>query len=252
MTTLSVIVITKNEEHNIRRCLQSVRWADEIIIIDSGSTDKTIDICREFTDKIYSMDWPGYGKQKQRALEKSTGDWVLSIDADETVSPELRKFIQNKIHKSNIGGYHIKVQLVFYGKKIKYAVGSDYHLRLFKRSETHFTEHDVHEKVIVSSHIEKLSSSYAIYHYSFRDVQQLLEKLNKYSSLSAEQKIKSNKKQSFSRGLFSSLLIFLRIYILNGGFLDGKRGFVLAFSFAEGAYYRYVKSYFMSQDNCHE
>ena len=125
MKTLSAIVITFNEESNIRDCLESVKWVDEIIVLDSGSQDKTVEIAREYTHHVFVTDWPGYGVQKQRALEKATSDWVLSIDADERVSLELQKKIKSVIQDSDVDGYRVSRPLIFCGKQIKYANGLD-------------------------------------------------------------------------------------------------------------------------------
>ena len=154
---LSVIVITKDEQDNIEDCLESVKWAEEIIIVDSGSTDKTEAICRKFTDNFYVKDWPGFGIQKQRSLELASREWVLSIDADERVTPELKSEIIDKItQNSNVGGYLIPRLSNYLGKDIYHAGWyPDYTLRLVKRKEVYFTRDIVHEKMIVDGRVQK-------------------------------------------------------------------------------------------------
>ncbi|MBS0358653.1 MAG: glycosyltransferase family 2 protein [Proteobacteria bacterium] len=244
MATLSIIIITKNEAKNIRRCLDSVKFADEIIIVDSGSTDETVNICKEYTNKIIvTEDWPGYGKQKGRALEQTTGDWVLSIDADEEVSDLLRQEILKSIQQTEVAAYSIPVRLIFYGREIKYAVGSDRHIRLFQRKRAKFTDDIIHEDIQVQGRIEKLSGF--IYHYSFDSIDTLVAKMNKYTEMTADQKHQRGSYSSPWRAWISSVWIFIRLYFLKRGFLDGKRGLVLAFSFAEGAFYRHMKLNFL-------
>lgn len=246
MATLSITIITKNEAANIKRCLESIRWADEIIIVDSGSTDNTLDICREYTDKIFSTDWPGYGIQKNRALSYATQDWVLSLDADEEVSPELKIKIQQILKDTqNQDAYTIFRPVVFLGKIIKYATGASYDIRLFKRGCARFTDVSVHEKLEVKGTLGKLSAP--IYHYSFGTVATILEKMNKYTTLVAAQRAERAQKGSIFKAITHAKWMFIKVYFLQRGFLDGKAGFILAVSFAEGAYYRYVKLYCLNQ-----
>ena len=250
MTNLSVIIITKNEERNIRDCLESVKWANEIIVLDSGSTDKTIEIAREYTEKVHSTDWPGYGPQKQRALELASQEWVLTIDADERVSPALQKKIPKLIQSSNFDGYKVKRPLIFCGKLIKYANGTNYQLCLFKRKLAHFTPEIVHESIIVDGAIGKLEEP--LYHLSFETVGNLLDKINLYSSLNAEKRAKQGKKSSLFKAIIHGLWMFFRVYFLKKGFLDGKEGFILAISFAEGSYYRYLKLMYLAENKNHQ
>lgn len=240
MNKLSVIIIAKDEAHNIQRCLESVKWADEIIVLDSGSTDNTITICQKYTEKVYSTDWPGYGAQKARALEKATCDWVLSIDADEQVSDALAKKIQHLLKTdSTHSGIQLPIQLIFLNRKIKYANGSSKHLRLFKRTAAKFTESIVHEDLIIDGDIGNWNTP--IYHYSFANIYQLVNKMNHYTNLVAEQRLQNNRRSSMLKAFLASSWMFFRVYILKRGFLDGGPGLILAYSFAEGAFYRYAK-----------
>lgn len=243
MTQLSVIIITKNEENNIRRALESVKWADEIVVVDSHSTDNTVNICREYTDKVFSCDWPGFGKQKQRALDKASHEWVFSLDADEVVSEALKDSILKTIAQPTQAAYSLQRALYFYNKRIKYAVGSDQPVRLFNAKDCHFTPNLVHEKVIYPGETGMLEGSLA--HYSFADLETLVSRMNQYTSISAEQKYKKGKRPSLLHPIIAGLWTFLNLYIFKGGFRDGAEGLALAVSFAEGAYYRHMKCFFL-------
>jgi glycosyltransferase involved in cell wall biosynthesis len=248
---LSVIIIAKNEEANIARCLESVSFADEVIVLDSGSTDKTVSIAKRYTDKIFLTDWSGYGVQKQRALEKATGDWVLNLDADESVSPELQKEIKKAMVANKKEAYRIPIQMVFYNKPLKYSSSPKRHIRLFKRANAQFSKDIVHEKIILpaGSRIGKIKK--AIKHHSFQDVSHVLYKLNKYSSYSAKIRIAANKKPSFIRVLTATAWMFGRCFILQRGFLDGRLGFMFALFSAQGTFYRGVKQIYQDR-NIHE
>ncbi len=240
MAELSVIIITKNEAQNIRRCLESIKWANEIIIVDSGSDDDTIAICREYTNNIIETDWVGYGKQKNRALSFATKDWVLSLDADEQVSAALKVSIEAiLVSPEKFVAYTIKRPIVFLGKIIKYACGADHTVRLFKRGQARFTDDIVHETIKVDGKIGKLNSP--IFHYSFADVATVIEKMNKYTSLVATQRAAAGKKSSIFKAITHAIWMFIKVYLLKAGFLDGRAGFILSVTFAEGAYYRYIK-----------
>ncbi len=249
MTKLSVTIITQNEAKNIRRCLESVRFADEIIIVDSGSHDETVAICKEFTPHVFQIDWPGYGVQKNNALQKATGEWVLSLDADEEVSTELAAHIEKLMTQATTAeAYAIKRPVVFWNKLIKHACGADQTVRLFKRAHAKFSNDIVHETVVVDGQVGKIEQP--IYHYSFGSIHTIVAKMNKYTDLVAEQRFARGKKSSIFKAVTHAWWMFLKIYILQAGFLDGNAGFVLAVSFAQGAYYRYVKLLYLQTVCC--
>lgn len=244
-TGLSVILITKNEAHNIRTCLESVKWADEIIVVDSGSTDDTIAICREFTPRVYSHDWPGFGAQKNRALDYASKGWVLSLDADERVPPELRTEIQSAMREGCQDAYEIPRLSSFCGRYIHHSGWRpDYVTRLFKRGAGRFSDDLVHERVIATGSTGRLRQS--LLHESFRNTEELLAKINHYSTASALMLHKKNRTASLKKAVAHALWAFLRSYVLRAGFLDGREGFMLAISTAEGTYYRYVKLMLMT------
>ncbi|HLD16138.1 MAG TPA: glycosyltransferase family 2 protein [Coxiellaceae bacterium] len=243
---LSVILICYNEAKRIERCLDSVKWAKEIIILDSGSTDNTVQLCKAYTEHVsVTDDWPGYGLQKARALAKATHEWVLSIDADEVVTPELKNEIEQAIKNTSCSGYKLRRPLLFYGKLIRYADGASHTLRLFQRTKGHISSDIVHETIQVDGPVRSLKSP--LLHYSFDDISDLLAKMNRYSSLSAQKKHQQGKKGGLFTAITHAAWLFIRIYFINLGCLDGKAGFVLAMAFAETAYYRYIKLLYPDQ-----
>ena len=242
---LSVVIIAKNEERNIRRCLSSVQWADEIIVLDSGSDDKTLAIAKEFTDKVYSTDWQGYGVQKQRALANASCDWVLNLDADESVDEVLRADILRAISASDIDAYRVPIQMYFYEKPLRYSSSPKRHVRLFKRKGAQYSDDLVHEKIILPHDARIGSLNHAIVHHSYRDVSHVLTKLNRYSSYSAKIRIKDHKKTSLLKTLVGTAWMFFRCYVVQRGFLDGKEGFLFAIFNAQGSFYRGIKQLYL-------
>lgn len=237
---LSVIIITKNESRHITRCLESVAWADEIIVLDSGSDDDTVALCRRFTDKVFETDWPGFGIQKQRALAKASGDWVLSVDADEWITAELRKEIEKAVTQTDINGFEMPRLSSYCGKEIRHGGWwPDYVMRLFQRMHGRFTGDPVHERIIVTGKIDKLSAP--ILHEAFVDPEEVLHKINHYSSLGAEKLYQAGKRTSLIQAILKGLWSFFRTYCLKAAFLDGREGLMLSISNAEGTYYKYLK-----------
>lgn len=239
-TTISAIIITRNEELNIRACLESLIWVDEIVVVDSGSSDRTVEICREFTDLVYTHDWPGFGPQKNRALGYAGGDWVFSIDADERVSPELREEILLALRQDGPGAYEMPRLSWYCGRFIRHSGWRpDYVLRLFRRGRGRFSEDLVHERVMVHGTVGRLDND--LIHYSFRDLEQVLQVVNRYSTLGAEQKFAAGQRAGLAKAISHGLAEFFSTYLLKGGFLDGRQGLMLAISNGEGTYYKYLK-----------
>ena len=238
---LSVIIITYNEMDNIERCLEAAKWADEIVIVDSSSADDTVKIAKRYTDKVFvTKTWPGFGKQKAKALSYATQEWVLSIDADEVISPELKAEILQVIQKTDHVGFRLPEKTIFSGQIVKYADAMTCHLRLFKRQSGQFDDAPVHENIIMNEgKIGRLSQP--IYHYSFKDVAQLLSKMNQYSSILAEAAIAQGKTSSVFKASLHGLWMFLRVYLLRRGFLDGRIGLILSVARAAGSFYKHVK-----------
>jgi len=238
---LSAIVITRDNERTIGRCVESLAFADEIVVVDSGSTDRTLEICREAGAKVYEADWPGHGPQKNRALERAAGDWVLSIDSDEWVTPELRDEIRHAIDlPAAHPGYLIPRRSSFCGRYMRHSGWwPDYVLRLFRRGSARFTDDHTHERLIVDGRVGRLRAP--IMHEAIVDLDQMLVKMNAYSSSSAAMRHERGARGTLAAAILHGAWAFFRTYFLRLGFLDGREGFILAVANAEGSYYRYVK-----------
>lgn len=246
---LSVIIITKNESANIERCLRSISWADEIIVVDSGSQDNTLEIARGYTEQVYSTDWQGYGVQKQRALDYATGEWVLNLDADESVSEELKEAIAEAIESDTADAYRIPICMNFYGKPMRYSWSPTRHVRLFKRAGARYSSDIVHEKILLPKDFQVEQLSLAIMHHSYQDVSHALYKLNRYSSYSAKIRLQKQAPPYFIQVLIATGWMFFRCFILQRGFMDGKAGFLLAVLSAEGTFYRGMKQLYPDVKN---
>ena len=239
--SLSVIVITKNEEDRIEPCLESVsNWADEIIVFDSGSTDRTVELAKKYTDKVHITDWPGYGPQKQRALKNAVKDWVLSIDADEQVSPELRVEIDTCLKdKPKAIAFRIPWAVHFVGKRLDFGRSGRAPLRFFKREGARFSDAQVHEKVILpKGKIGKLEGR--LLHFSHRNLLQALEKFVQYSWLWAQERQGKGGKTGIASALIHSSWEFFNIYVIRFGFLDGRRGLLMAILFWQYTFNKYA------------
>ena len=239
---LSIIIITKNEEANIQACLDSVRFADQWIIVDSGSTDNTLAIARAAgATVIETTDWPGFGPQKNRALEAATGEWILSLDADERISPALAAEIQAVIGAPVESSYAIPRLSSFCGHFIRHSGWyPDYIVRLFLRNTATFSDSLVHERVIVNQgKTGKLREH--IVHYSYLNDDDYLRKLTQYSSLGAEQAYAAGKRAGLASAIVHAFSAFLRSYVFKRGFLDGRAGLMVAISSAESTYHKYFK-----------
>ncbi|MBU9135527.1 glycosyltransferase family 2 protein [Burkholderia multivorans] len=251
--TLSAIVITKNEARDIGACLASLRpWVDEIVVFDSGSTDGTQAICREHGAVVYETDWPGFGAQKQRALDHAHGKWVLSIDADERVPPKLRDEILACIASPRAELYDIPRRSNYCGTWIHHSGWSpDYVRRLFMRGRAHFSDDLVHERVIGDRDARCARLVTPLLHYTYRDFSEVLGKIDSYSSFSATQKVARGKSGGLRQAVLHGLWTFIRTYVVKLGFLDGRMGFILAVSNAETSYYRYLKMMLISDGHNH-
>lgn len=244
--TLSITIITKNEQANIRRTLESVKWADEIVVIDSGSTDDTVSICREYTSNVSIQDWPGFARQKNRAIDASTGDWVLSLDADEPIEPALADEIRGIISSpASLDGYLIPRKTYFLGRWIKHGGWyPDYNLRLFRKGKGRFQERAVHEAIKVEGTIGR--TIHAIEHYAYPDLSSYMASIDKYSSLAVEEMGASGISAlaaSWINIFFRPILTFFLKYFLRLGFLDGKHGLVLNLFHSSYVFAKYGKAW---------
>lgn len=246
---LSVIVITKNEGHNLARCLASVSFAQEIIVIDSGSTDNTVQIAQQFTPHVYQMDWPGFGIQKQRALEKATYPWVLNLDADESVDETLRQAILQAMRTGEADAFRIPIRLQFYGQHLRYAACPAHHVRLFKRLGAAYSTDIVHECVVLPAETRIAQLKPAILHHCYQDVSHMLQKLDRYSSYSATSRLAKQRSSSMTKACLGAWWMFIRSYFLQFGLLDGKLGLLFSIYQAQGSFYRAVKQCYPDQNS---
>ena len=240
--TISICIICFNEEHNIRRCLESSTWADEIIVVDSMSQDKTVTIAREYTDMVYQKAWPGYMEQKNFALSKANGVWILSLDADEQVTPELRDEILAELSKPDAkDGYRIPRRSFYQGRWINHSgFYPDKQLRLFRSAKGCWTGGRVHEKVEINGTLGELRSD--LLHYPYKGViSGQLQTVNSFSSLFAQDMHEKGKRYHPLLLLLRPVLKFLEVYVFKFGFLDGVAGLVIAVSSAYAMFVRYVK-----------
>jgi glycosyltransferase involved in cell wall biosynthesis len=246
--SISVCIITFNEEANLPRTLASVRWADEIIVVDSGSTDRTCEIAREFGAKVFVEKWRGFAAQKNSALEKATCGWILSLDADEEVSAELAQKILNVIATSNpADGYLLPRRNLFLGRWMKHGgFYPDPKLRLWKRGLGHFEVRPVHENAIVKGVTATLDAD--LIHHAYPTLDGYIEHMNRYSSLGAELAVRKGQISGSLLAFLTNVLVrpqltFLYNYILRLGFLDGREGLLLHLYHFSYVSWKYAKAW---------
>jgi glycosyltransferase involved in cell wall biosynthesis len=250
MPTLSVILITRNEEANLDDCLASLEGiAQQIVVVDTNSSDRTLEIAKKHGASISQpADWPGFGPQKNRALDLATSEWVLSLDADERLTPALKSEILTAIHHSaHVNCFAIPRLSWYCGRFIRHSGWSpDYVDRLFKRGTARFSDDLVHERLIPNGQVARLENT--MLHYSFMNYSQVLQKLDRYSTASAEQAFAKGKTSSPAKAVLHGVWAFIRTYLIRAGFLDGAQGFALAASNGQGTYYRYMKLWHLNQE----
>lgn len=235
---LSIIVIARNEQRDLPACLESVRGvASEIVMIDSGSTDETVGIARRFGARIIVKEWEGYGRQKQAALDVATGPWILNIDADERVTPELAAEIRTALAGEPVqNGFRIPFRHFFLGRRLRFGrFSTETHLRLFRKSAARYATQQIHEGIEVDGRTDRLKSP--IDHHSYHDIQEYLEKCNRYTSMIARARFDAG--QRFRPWHHLRLPFeFVSRYLLKLGFLDGEPGLTYALL---SSYYVWLK-----------
>jgi glycosyltransferase involved in cell wall biosynthesis len=244
MAQLSVIVIALNQEDNIVPCLETVRWADEIVLVDSGSKDNTLELARGFTDRIFTIDWPGFGAAKNYALEQARGDWVFSLDTDERVSVALRDEILEVVQKGGrFAGYRLPRKNYFGGRWIK-RLGwyPDYTLRLFLKDRGRFRPRAVHEEVMVDGPVGFFQAP--LDHYSYAGVSDYLARQDRYARLAAEEMLKEGRRPRTGELFYRPVSHFLKLYVMRLGFLEGRLGYTLAFL---SSLYNFLKYHYLRE-----
>ena len=242
MEKLSVTIITKNEEKNIARCLESVKWADEIVVLDTNSTDRTVEICRQFTDKIFCVDWNGYGKQKNLCADRTSNNWVLNIDSDEEISPEGAEEIRAVLRDGSKHPVYQFPRKNFFAKRwVRYGGWyPDLISRLYDKTRVNFTESQVHEKLVPDENVGTLKNP--ILHHSFSGMGDYIDRQNRYSSLYASEKIGQGFRAGWTHLMMRPPLAFVKNYFIRQGFRDGFLGLFLALSFAFYTFLKYAKT----------
>ena len=232
MEKLSVVIITFNSEKYITDAIKSVKFADEILILDSGSTDKTVEIAKELGAKVIYQKWLGFGKQKQKGVDLAKNRWVFVLDSDERVTKELEEEIKAVLKKPIFDAYKVPRLNYFFGKKIKHCgLYPDKTIRLFDKTKSNFTSDEVHEKVVTKGKIGTLKNH--MVHLAYENIEEFINKQNRYSSLNA--------KPNRLKAIFNPIWTFFRIYFLKLGFLDGWEGFLIARLYSQYTFWKYTK-----------
>ena len=236
---LSVAIITKNEEKNLPDCLKSVTFADDIVVVDSGSSDKTVDIAKEFGCRVFIEDWKGYGPQKNSAVDKCKYEWVFLLDADERVSIETKELIVKVLKRPDADAYRFNRKNYLHGKWLKHSgYWPDRQIRLVNKTKGLF-QSVIHEQWITDGLVQNIDAY--IEHYAFSNYSDMLRTLNEYSTIIARELFTSGKRANILSPLYHGIGMFFKIYLVERGFLDGMDGLVTAFTKAGGSFFKYAK-----------
>ncbi|MGE4619798.1 MAG: glycosyltransferase family 2 protein [Planctomycetota bacterium] len=238
MIDFTATVITFNEEKNIRACLESLQWVPNIVVIDSGSTDRTVEIAREFTEQVHVTDWPGHVQQKNRAIDHAKTDWILSLDADERVTPQLREEITERLSKEPMHpGYSMPRLTWHLGRWIRHGGWyPDRKIRLFDRRKARWGGINPHDRIELEGNAEPLQGD--LLHYSFRDLHHHIEGIDFFTSIAASEQDSRNQRSHLIGMLGRAPWKFFRMFVLDRGWRDGMAGFILA---VVGAFYVFLK-----------
>lgn len=228
MNNITAIIIARNEEQNIARAIASLDDISEVIVMDSGSTDRTVEIARSLGATVYQTDWPGYARQRQRAMAKANNSWVLFLDADEALDDKLKQALGRISLADSPKGYFIKRDNYFIGQKINNSRwGNDWQLRLFDKGSASIPEVDIHEGVLIKGPTGRLTAG-CIKHHTVPSLSRYLEKINEYTTLEAKQKIREGRRFSALRLLWEPLAEFWKLYVVLQGWREGVRGLAIA------------------------
>jgi len=244
---LSAAIITKNEEQRLPDCLKSLSFVNEIIVVDSGSTDRTVEIAKAFGCRVYVEDWKGYGPQKNSAIEKCNDDWVLILDADERVTEETREVIIKTLKGPTADAYSFRRKNYLHGRWLRHSgYWPDRQVRLVNKNKGQF-QGFIHEKWVTKGHIHGLDAH--IEHYAFSHYSDMLKTLNEYSSVVALQLYNSGKRVHVLSPIYHGVGMFFKIYLIEKGFLDGMDGLVTAITKAGGSFFKYAKLLEIQNEN---
>ncbi len=250
---ISACIMTFNEEDNIERCLQSVSWCDEIVVLDSFSTDRTVELCRQFTDGIHQHKWEGYIDQRNRLRALASCPWVLFVDADEEVSSALRDAIEREQDGgfSEYAGYRFPRRVYYLNRWILHGEWNpDIKLRLFEKERGRSVGEEPHDQVVVDGPVKTLRSP--LYHYTYTSITDHIDTINRFSAISANAKYDSGYRFRWVDYIFRPFFRFIKGYLLKAGFLDGRRGFFIAIISAFGVAAKYAKVWEIQQDKEHQ
>ena len=241
---LSVTIIALNQEANLGPCLESVAFADEIVVLDTGSSDKTVEKARSFTEKVFSAPWEGFARTKNAALDKAQGDWIFSLDTDERVSAALAAEIQAVLRADGpLDGYRVPRKNYFGGRWIRHLGWyPDYTLRLFRREKGRFRDREVHEEVVVEGTVGHLQSP--LDHYSYESMAQYAARQERYARLAARELAGAGRRPYPAELVWRPVLTFLKLYFLRRGFLEGSLGLRLSM---QGSRYNFLKYHYLRQ-----
>jgi glycosyltransferase involved in cell wall biosynthesis len=240
---ISACITAGNEEEKIAACLESVRWADEIVVVDSFSTDRTVEICRRYTDRVYQHEWLGYIGQKNLAKDLAQGPWVLFLDADEVISPDLRDEVLDEMtsgRSAEVAGYEFPRMVKYLGRWIRHGDWyPDVKLRLFRKDFGRCGGEEPHDRIIVEGSVKRLNSP--LHHFTYTDVSDQVGTVNRFSTITAVGHHKRGRHFRYTDLWFRPAFRFFRGYILKRGFLDGLPGLVIAVTTAYGVFIKYAK-----------
>ncbi len=240
MAKITATIITLNEEANIGACLESIKWVDEIIVSDSNSTDRTVEICRSYGARVYSDDWLGFGRQKNLCQSRASNEWIFNIDADERAEEGLGEEIQEALKVGEALGYYVPRKNFFGDKWIKHCGWyPDLNLRLYRKDAGRFSERAVHEAVMVNGPTARLTT--ALIHRTYSGVEDYLKRMERYSTLAAEEMIKEGRTSRAGDMILRPAFTFIKMFFLRRGFLEGMTGLTLSGLYARYTYKKYTK-----------
>ena len=249
MINVSVYILTFNNERTIERCLASVQWADEVVVVDSFSTDRTVEICRKYTDRVYQRKWTNHQDQYQYAADLTTHPWIMFVDADEAVPSELAREVRDelKVNQGRYDGYIIYRHTYYLGRWILHGGWNpDYEIRVYDRQKGRW-KGGLHAKVQVDGNLKRLQHSYV--HYNYKDISDQIQTIDTYSRIAAEDMVREGRRFSLVSMLFNPLFRFVKEYFLKRGFMDGLPGLIIAVSNIFYVFIKYAKLWELEKES---